>query len=164
MRPWFPLLAGALCYAAALLWAAAELPPDGVPMHFDPAGTPTWFGTRTQFLGLGALFGTIMAVVGTGTYLLVTRGSLATINVPHKEYWTHPERVAQLRRMLGHDMGWTFGVVLLFLSVIPLSTVHALREEPTRLPVGPVWLVVGVLVLGIIGWCVWLGRYRYRPT
>ncbi|SFM97260.1 hypothetical protein SAMN05216207_1005225 [Pseudonocardia ammonioxydans] len=164
MRSWFPLFAGALCYAAALLWAAGELPPDGVPLHFDAGGTPTSFGTRSRFLGLGALFGVIMAVVGTGTCLLAARGPLGVLNIPHKEYWTRPEHVPRLRRMLAHDMAWTFGVVLAFLSVVPLATVHAVQQQPVRLPVGPVWLTVGVLVVGLVAWCVWLARYRYRPS
>lgn len=164
MRPWFPLLAGAALYAAALLWAAAELPPDGVPLHFDASGTPTRFGARAEFLGLGALFGAIMFLVGAGVYLLVTRGPLTVVNVPHKDYWMHPDRVPRLRRMLAHDMGWTFGAMLAFLAVVPLSTVYATREQPPQLPVGPVWSVVGVLVVGIVGWCVWLTRYRYRPA
>lgn len=157
------MLVGTGCYLASLAWAGIELPPDRVPMHFDASGSPTWFGTRTQFLGAGAVFGGIMIALGVGCHLLVTRGSLGTVNVPHKEYWVHPDRIARLRRMLATDMGWTFGVTLLFLSVVPLSAVHALTRRPPELPAGPVWVVVTVSVVGTAGWCVWLARYRYRP-
>ena len=164
MRPWLPLLAGSALYAAALLWSAAELPPAGVPVHFDASGTPTRFGTRGEFLAFGTLFGALLAAVGLGTYLLVTRGPLTMVNIPHKEYWTHPERVTRLRRMLGQDMSVTFGVVLAFLAFVPVGTVHATTAQPPRLPVGPMWIVVGLLVAGLALWCVWLARYRYRPS
>lgn len=164
MRPWVPLLAGSACYVAALLWAALELPPEGVPMHVDAAGTPTRLGTRADFLALGALVGTLLVLVGAGTCLLATRGPLTALNVPHKQYWTHPQRVARLRSMLAHDMGWTFGVLLAFLAVVPVSAVYATRVQPPRLPAGPVWTVVGLLVAGLVVWCAWLARYRYRPS
>ncbi|GAA1397173.1 hypothetical protein GCM10009613_49440 [Pseudonocardia kongjuensis] len=163
MRPWFPLLAGSVFYAAALLWAATELPPDGVPLHFDAGGTPTWFGTRTQFLGFGALFGLFMIGTGAGLYALVARGPLGAVSVPHKEYWMHPRRAGRLRRMLAEDMGRLFGAVVAFLALVPVAAVHATRVDPPRLPVGPVWVAVTVLVLGIVAWCVWQTRYRYRP-
>ncbi len=38
VRPWFPLLAGSVFYAFALVWAAGELPEERVPLHFDPTG------------------------------------------------------------------------------------------------------------------------------
>lgn len=164
VRPWFPLLAGSVFYAFALVWAAGELPEDGVPLHFDPAGVPTAFGTRAGFLALGTLFGLLVAGIGAGLYRLVTTGSLAWVSVPHRDYWTAPQRVGRLRHMLAEDMGRTFGGTLLLLTAVPVAAVYATRSEPARLPVGPVWVVLVLLVVGIVGYCVYLGRYRYRPA
>ncbi|WP_224389285.1 hypothetical protein [Pseudonocardia sp. ICBG1293] len=164
MRPWFPLLAGSVFYAFALVWAAGELPDDGVPLHFDPTGAPTAFGSRTRFLTLGTLFGLLVAGIGAGLHRLVTTGSLTRISVPHREYWTAPQRVGRLRHMLAEDMGRIFGGTLLLLTAVPVTAVYATRVQPPRLPVGPVWVVLALLVAGIVGYCVYLARYRYRPA
>ncbi|MEV1293220.1 hypothetical protein [Pseudonocardia sp. NPDC049635] len=164
MRPWFPLLVGSVFYLAALLWAATELPPDGVPLHFDAAGAPTRFGTRAEFLGFGTVVGLVMIGTGVGVYALVMRAPLNAISVPHKEYWTHPSRSARLRRMLAEDMGRLFGVIVAFLALVPVATVYATRADPVRLPAGATWLAVAVLVVGLVVWCVWQTRHRYRPA
>ncbi|WP_145981438.1 DUF1648 domain-containing protein [Pseudonocardia sp. HH130629-09] len=164
MRPWFPLLAGAVFYAFSLVWAAGELPADGVPLHFDPAGVPTAFGSRAGFLTLAALFGLLVAGTGSGLHRLVTTGPLTRVSVPHREHWMRPQRVGRLRRMLAEDMGRIFGATLLLLTAVPVATVYATRAQPPRLPVGPVWVVLTLLVAGIVGYCVYLTRHRYRPT
>lgn len=164
VRPWFPLLAGSVFYAFALVWAAGELPEDRVPLHFDPTGVPTAFGSRAWFLTVGTLFGLLVAGIGAGLYRLVATGSLARVSVPHRDYWTAPQRIGRLRHMLAEDMGRTFGATLFLLTVVPVTAVYATRTDPPRLPVGAVWVVLALLVAGIVGYCVYLARYRYRPA
>lgn len=163
MRPWPLLLTGGLIYAAAVVWAATSLPSDSIPLHFDAAGAPDRFASRGEALATFIGIGLVMFGIGAGGIWFAHRSSLTFVNIPHKDYWTAPERRARLRQMLALDIALLMAATLALLGLIPLATVRALRSDPVGLPPVVLWSVLGLFLAAVAAWSIWLVKYRYRP-
>ena len=163
MRAWLTLAAGAAVYAAALAWAAGRLPPDGVPMHFGAGGAADGFGSRGAALTAMVLVGAGLLALGAGLVLLIHRGPLESVNLPHREHWLTEERRPRLRRMLGVDMAVLIGGTLAYLSIIPVSTALAAAAPDRAVAPAALWTPTAVYLLGVLARVVWMARYRYRP-
>lgn len=150
-------------YAASVLWAAARLP-DRVASHFGWSGVADGWSSRTGWLVFSVLIGVGVLVLPAATSLL-TRGSAAFVNVPHKDYWLderHPQRRAEFQRRFGQDMALLSAATGLLLVWMQLETVYAQRLDPPRLSGGSVVALIAYLG-AVLGWCVWVMRVRYRP-
>ncbi len=163
MRAWLTLGAGAAVYAAAVVWAAGRLPPDGVPLHFDAAGAADRLGSRGAALTAMGLVGVGMLALGAGLVLLIHRGPLRSMNLPHREYWLTEERRPRLRRMLALDMAVIMGGTLAYLSFIPVSTALAAAAPDRAVPPVVLWTPTAVYFPAVLALVVWIARYRYRP-
>ncbi len=162
MRGWLVVAVGAALYAGAVVWMAGQLPPTGVPVHFDASGTPDRFGSRAEAVGSAATAGAVVAAIAVAALALVRWAPVRLLNVPHREYWTAPERVDRFRRMVGRDLALLLGGTLALLSLLPIGTVLATRADPVALPGLLAWALAGYLVaVGL--WALWVVRYRYRP-
>lgn len=164
MRPWFALASGAALYALAVLWSGMQLPPEGVPRHFDAAGLADSFGSRSEALSSHIAFGGIMLGLGIGTVCLARWGPLRLVNIPHKNYWLRVDRRPVFRRMLANDLGIMMGCTLGFLGLIPLGSVFALQFDPVGLPGVVMWLAFAVYMIALFVWCGWLTMRRYKPA
>ncbi|MFC4943537.1 DUF1648 domain-containing protein [Pseudonocardia sp. GCM10023141] len=161
MRPWGILFVGAAWYAAVAVWAAVRIPPGEVPVHFGIDGTADRFGSAGQALTLALLPGIIVLLLGVGLVLLVRRGPLRVLNIPHKDYWLTAAREPLLRRMLAVDVASLLCATLVFLSLIPVWIVEGARGGAgSSSPL--VLLPVAVFVVAVPVWSVWLVRVRYR--
>ena len=83
-------------------------------------------------------------------------------NVPHREYWSAPERQPRFRRMIGWDLAVLLGGTLALLGLLPVGTVLAVRSDPVRLP-GILLLPLLAYLVGVAVWVVVAVRHRYRP-
>jgi hypothetical protein len=121
MRAWAALASSSVLYALATAWAATQLPPDGVPLHFG-AGTANRLGSQNEAMTTSAVLGVVMLGVGVGLVLLARYGPLRAMNIPHKSYWLAEHREPEVRRMRPADMALIMSAPLVFLSLIPLWT------------------------------------------
>ena len=158
-RGWFWFSVAA--FVAALAWSAAALPAR-VPVHFGATGEADRFTSRTQALvELGAI-GLFVVLVFLGCERFARRGSLAWVNVPHKDYWTRPENEPTLRRMLADDM-WVIGTATVLLLVALAVQVALVAHDPAP-RLGPAfWVSLGVYVAVVVVWSVRMVTHRYRP-
>jgi hypothetical protein len=162
VRAWLLVLGSGLLYAAAVLWMAGQLPPTGVPVHFDGGGAADGFGTRDAAVGLAAGVGVTVVLLSAAALVLVMRGPAGLINAPYRAYWTAPERVARFRRMAAWDVAVVMSLALLLvLAVFPLGVVHAVRSGTGAVPWTP-WSLVAFVVV-VFGWVGYRARYHYRP-
>lgn len=163
VRPWLALATSGVLYACAVVWSAARLPPDGVPLHFGADGAADRFGSRAELLTGHIVLGALMLGVGIGVVCLARWGPLSLMNVPHKDYWTSAERRPRFRRMLALDLALMMSAVIVFLGLVPVAGVAAVNADPAGLSPFALWSVVGLFVLALLLWCLWLAKYRYRP-
>ena len=160
-----PLTIIAALLTAAVLRCASvwsELPAV-MASHFDGAGRANGFQSRDAFF---VLFGAVGG--GTVALLLVMpwlsqRLPPSLLNVPNREYWLVPERLAQVQDKLGKFMAWTaVGTVGLLIVVLELVLRANLGRGP--LASGPLWLIIGAYMIGTTLSIVWLVRAFRVPT
>lgn len=140
-------------------WGAVALP-DVVPTHFGAGGRPDANGSRWSLLAVGLV---ALGVVGLFAGLSAWcggRGSLASINVPHKQAWL-PEHETELRRRLAVDLG-LFAVALgVGVNALYAGSLAAALDGSGL----PLWsMTLGALGLAAtLGLSLWLVVGRYRP-
>ncbi|WP_181642232.1 DUF1648 domain-containing protein, partial [Nocardioides massiliensis] len=85
MRAWF----WGTVAAYFVVWAyAAAVLPQRVPVHFGPLGEADRFASRTEALVTLGLVGLGTALIFVLTDLLLRRGDMSMLNIPHKPWWT----------------------------------------------------------------------------
>lgn len=138
--------------------------PDRVPTHFDAAGRPDGWSTRTGFalemgglsLGLAGMF----ALLG----ILVARLPTSLVNVPHREFWLAPERRTESMRAIAghlHVLGAATQVLVLGIVLFCVRASH--RNEPVPGPDATTWGLLAGYVAFVILWLVSLHRRFPRP-
>jgi hypothetical protein len=156
------IAASAAVYAIAAWWAAAQLPDDRVPMHVNTAGQVDRYGSRasaiSSFIGLGS----VLLVLAVGCVFLCRFVPVKWLNIPHKEYWTDPQRTSAVRQMIVWDMAVFFGIPLLALSSVPIN-IALMSRNPAG--VSALWIIgpIGVMVVALVGYAIWVVTRRYRP-
>lgn len=144
----------------AIVWRCASVW-DQLPLqlasHFDGRGVANGFMPRADFFW-------VFAAVGGGTVLLLlsvpwlTRAiSPQFVNIPNREYWLVPERRAQVQQKLGAFMAWTAAGCTVLLAAVLELVLRANLEHQT-LASGPMWLFVGLYIVGTSLSIVWLVR------
>lgn len=159
MRAWF--WGSVAAYFVVWAYAAAVLP-DRVPVHFGPLGEADRFASRTEALVTFGILGLVTAGVFVLTDVLMRRGDMSMLNIPHKQWWTAtPERQARARAVMSDDMHLFGAATMLLLVVVEISTVLAGQADEPRLGWG--FFVAFFAYLVFTG--VWVVRmYRaYHP-
>jgi len=152
-------------YAASIVVAAAVLP-TRVPLHFTGSGEPDRWGSRTEAVLTFGLIGAGLALLLGGSAALMDRLPLrsGTVNLPHKEWWlATPEREAEARRRLRADLYGLAAAVMTFLTAAVVVTVATARSDDPSLG-WPFMVAVGVFVVGVVLWAIWMSVARYRPV
>src|ERR1700756_562767 len=156
------IAACAAIYTVAAWWAAARLPETGVAMHVNGAGEVDRYGTRASainfFIGLGAL----VVVLAIGSVCLSRFGPLKRLNIPHKEYWTQPQRGPVVRQMIMWDMAVIFGITLLGLSSVPIN-IALMSSNPAGVSMLTLLVPIGAMLIAMVGYLIWMVTRRYRP-
>ncbi|MFR9804453.1 hypothetical protein ACL02T_19520 [Pseudonocardia sp. RS010] len=163
LRPWIVVGAGGVVYALVTFWAAGRLPDGAVPTHLAADGDADRFGTAGQVIGVWIALGVGMAALAVVTILVAQHGPLGAMNIPNRGYWTVPQRVQTVRRMLADDVAVVTGVTLAFLALVPLWMTLAANSLDGSLAPVAIWLPLVLYFVGLIAWVGWLVRVRYRP-
>lgn len=166
MRKFLPLLFVMLLVAAAalILCFAAELP-ELVAVHFDAAGRPNGFMTRTgcrDFMLASTLGMPFLVVIATALLPRVLPTSL--INIPHRDYWLAPERARDSLIFLSEQGLWFGCILMVFLVSVDGMLVKANAVSPPEFPNA---LLIVLLLLFFCAVGAWAARMfkRFRaPT
>jgi hypothetical protein len=153
--------AGAVVYALVAWSSASRLPEHRVPLHVNTAGqvdeSASRAGAITYFIGIGAALLILALAVLFMTRLVPVR----FLNIPNKQYWTTPERARIVRQMMIWDLAVIFTMPFLALSFIPIN-IALLSEDPNT---SGLWIIIpiGVWLLAMLGYAIWMVARRYRP-
>jgi uncharacterized membrane protein len=151
--------------ALVLLQMAHYYPlmPETMASHFDGAGRPNGFQSRTEFFGLTAVMLVLMAAVFIGLGSLIRVFPARWVNLPHRDFWLAPERRESTFDFIGRQTEW-FGVatLLLTLLVVQAAIEANLTPEP-RLDSGSMWITIGLYFAYVAVWLVRYLRYFRAP-
>lgn len=155
----FFLLAAAL---AVVLLASYDRMPDVVASHFDGAGVPNGWSSRSAYLLLLLAIGVLMPLSAIGVVLAVTRSGPRHLNIPARDYWTRPEHGAEAVRRVRAYMWWLGAVLAASALLVHLTVMEANRTDPPHLRGELMLLLLGGVLLAIGCWVV--GWFRLlRP-
>lgn len=159
MRAWF----WGTVAAYVVVWAyAAAVLPSRVPVHFGPLGDADRFASRTEALVSLGVVGVGTALLFVLTDLLLARGDMSMLNIPHKPWWSATAaRRDRARTLMRDDMHLFAAATMLLLILVQASTVLAAQADEPRLGWG--FFVAFFAYLVFTG--VWVVRmYRaYHP-
>jgi len=143
-------------FVANLILTAVSLAvlPDQVAIHFGGGGAPDSWASKefnaSIFLVLEAPFFLLFYFAH-----LMTRGTPGKfLNIPNKDYWLEATNRAVLERRFGNFMA-EFGVaIFVFFFCISLLALQANLNEPVRLNVTAVMVVLLTFIIYTLLWLV----------
>jgi uncharacterized membrane protein len=141
---------------------ASQLPPT-VASHFDAAGQPNAFMSRSGYvrfmLCLAAGFPVLVVLILRTVYSRATN-----MKLPNRDYWMAPERVARTRAFLVAHGVW-FGSLLVTLTCfVHWLELGANRQQPPHLSAQS---FAAVLVAFLIATAAWIAALTFafrRPV
>ena len=135
--------------------------PAVVASHFDAAGQPNGWSTRTGFVLFQLAVAALITLVFLGLPLLFRGVPTALWSLPRKEYWLAPDRRATTIADLENRFSW-FGVatIALILCVFQVA-IEANLHPDHRLANSVVWPMLATYVVGAL---FFAGRLIVRYT
>jgi uncharacterized membrane protein len=115
-----PLYLWLLCIVADALMTAYYWPrlPQVLAQHFGAAGNPNGWAPKQDFFlfmwGIIALMAAIFFLMAA----LMRRLPFSFLNIPHKDYWSAPERRPLAFNILEAQMNWMGAAVTLLLTLV----------------------------------------------
>jgi len=118
--------------------------PEGLAVHFDIAGNPNGFQSKSVFITTFYCFIFLMNGLFLALFFLIDRLPSQNINIPWKEYWfANEERKAAAFEKLRAVMG----LVGIFLCSVFLITEHIIYQANTTNPWFTFSINGGVIVI-----------------
>jgi len=139
--------------------------PATVPSHFDGRGVANGWSRKGQFFwGLGGVMALIML-----TMLLPAqffhRLPKSWLNLPHREYWTAPERWDQTAATLREGMFAVANASLLLFLIISQQAIIAALSGTNAIAPLRLWLPLGAYLAFITLWTIrFILRFYRRPA
>lgn len=136
--------------------------PERIATHFTADGRADGWMSRERHLWfiIGLSLGLPGIVVGL---CYVTRFlPVDLLNIPHREYWTAPERSKSTYDFLFHHSWWFGCLAVAFVLGIHLSILNANNKIPTELSTENLLLVTGGFVAGVLLWAITLIRHYFK--
>lgn len=84
------------------------------------------------------------------------------MNIPHKVYWQAPEREPVVRAMVSWDTAVLLSMTLIALTSVPVD-IALLSDNPHATSPLLLLVPVGILVVAMVCYLVWMVTRRYRP-
>ena len=150
--------------AFVTLWQIFIMGPDlpnQVASHFDANGVANGWSSKSGFLWMHLLLQSGTAGFMLGIAYLSPWIPDALWNLPHKEYWLHPDRRTESLRTTKSLLVFIAGTTGVFLSVIFHEIYVANLKRLGRLPTTYVWVPLAVYIL-LVGLAVWKVFHQFR--
>jgi len=137
----------------ASLFASAALLPERVATHFNGAGQPDGWMTRTTHLMFMGIFGLIFPLFLIGICWGTRFLPVGLVNIPHREYWLASERKAESTAYLAWHAVWFGCLAECFVIGLHWLVVFSNQRQPVQLPLQ--WML-GILSPFLLGVAVWV--------
>lgn len=149
MRPAAKLNLLSTLLVCGLAFASGFDLPDRIPVHFDFAGNPDGWASRSGFIGgLVVLLAVMQVWLRYAVPFLVRRTPARLMNLPNRDFWTAtPARRDEAATRIVDVMDWT-GAFLALTTLLILNMVRQAAEAEPYLPIpakNQIWVLIGVL-------------------
>jgi len=157
------LLAALFAAAAAILYATADSLPAQVASHFDAGGYVNGYMARSSYLLFMSLvtFGVPLLIVELN--IVLPRFAPRLVRIPARDYWFAPERRAETIASINTSGMLTASLITAFMIAVHLLVVEANRQSPPHIDNELLWVLLGVLVVGMLAWQFFRWRRFQRP-
>ncbi len=143
------------------LFESVALLPEQVATHFDGAGVPNVWMSRSLHLVFMSVFGLAFPLFLIGICWSIRFLPAGLVNLPHREYWLADERRNETASYLVRHAVWFACLALGFVIGLHWLVVLANQRQPPQLPIVWVLGVVGPFLVGVAVWVCCLYR-RFR--
>ena len=157
-----PTLLVAIALFGSLLSVVLAYPllPPQVASHFNAAGQPDAWASRSELLLVMGAVGVALPVAMIAIFYGVRYFPPSLINLPHREYWLAAARRNETWHTL-LELGLWFALLqTLFFLVLHWLVVAANRQVPVQLSMA-VWAVLGGYLVLVAAW-LWFMWRRFR--
>jgi uncharacterized membrane protein len=154
-----------LLLGAAYVLLTADSLPERVASHFDTAGAPNGYMSKSDYrlfiLGFTAGFPLLIVSLMGQVY----RRASGRMNIPNREYWLAPERIEGTIAFLTAHAQWLGSLLVLLFCAMHHLLLQANSVQPPHLPGSGLNVLMLVPVLGVGAWITALMvRLRRKPA
>lgn len=136
---------------------------EPVATHFDGAGRPNGWMTRSGYAIFMGAFGIGLPLLIWGLLPLLSRRYPTRVNIPNRSYWLAPERREDTILFLKWHMGWLAVLLVLFSLATHHLILMANASHPPALPRTPFFFMLGCFLAGSVVWAALLW-WRFRKA
>lgn len=147
-------------FAAYVLTSSKSLPPR-VATHFNAAGRPDGWMSRSQHVTWALAGGAVVPLIVVATMFAARFASDDAWNLPRKAYWLAADRRGETMDYLLRHAVWLGCWLVLFFAGLQYLLVEANARRPAAMG-ERVWWLVGVFVAGVAAWIIVLARHFAR--
>jgi uncharacterized membrane protein len=137
---------------------------EPVATHFDGAGKPNGWMTRTGYAIFMVAFGIGLPLVISALIPMISRWLPARINIPNRQYWLAPDRREETLLFLRWHLGWLATLMAFFALGIHHLILMANALRPPALPHTPFLFMLGCFLAGMAVWTGLLWRRFRKPS
>lgn len=148
----------------ATLIGAAPMLPLRMATHFDAAGNPNGWMSRSEHLIFMGAFGIGFPLFIIGMCWMARYLPMSAINLPHRDYWLSSERRDESTDYLFHHSIWLACLGIAFITGLHWTVVFSNQHQPPSLPLSWVLAVTGPFLGGVVVWIAFLYRRFHKPA
>ena len=165
-KPGLPKLVFVLLAVGAAIYFSpyyAQLP-EVVASHFNARGVANGWQTKHAFFAVFVGVSVLAAVIGFGIPRIISAMPRQLINLPNKQYWLAPERLAETQAFLNTYFAWfgcaVFAVIILTFDYAIKSNLHP-ENQPD---ISRMWYILAGFLAFVAIWIVrLLARFLRTP-
>ena len=158
-----------LIFVLLVLYATAHFSfvypqlPNVVASHFNGRGAPNGWQTKQAFFQVLIIVSVVVVVLGFAIPKTIAALPIQLINLPNKNYWLAPERVAQTMAFLELTFAW-FACALFLFNILVFDYAVQINLHPQHPPAPErFWyILVGFLVF-TFAWTIRMLAKFLRP-
>lgn len=145
------------------LAVSTSLLPERVATHFNLAGKPDGWMSRTSHLIFMGAFGLIIPAFIMSICWATRFLPAGLVNIPHREYWLSDEHRAETASYLAWHSVWLGCLLQGWLMAMHWMVVLANQKNPAELPFTKGLVLIIPFLAGVMVWVVSLCRHFRKP-
>ena len=157
----FAMLSG---YAAIHFASYYSQLPDVVASHFNARGVANGWQTKSAFFAVFVGVSVLAAVIGFGIPRIIASLPPQLINLPNKQYWLAPGRLAETQAFLNNYFAW-FGCAVFLIVILTFDYAIQSNLRPENRPdISRMWYILVGFLAFVAVWIIrLLARFLRTP-